>query len=162
MIGVFIILILAIFVAVVIFETDHEGWGFPAAVAVIGLGVWLLFSVNFPHETYVNKSTELVSLGDNTTLEGNFFLGTGSIDDEMYYFYYQKDGDGYSFGKTKAAKAVIYYSEDAPRIDDISCERLSRWSWVFDPVGCDLLYDMRDRIYVPEGTIKENYILDLQ
>lgn len=64
-------------------------------------------------------SIELVALKDNSAVNGNFFLGTDTIDEDQYYFYLTKTEKGIQQRKLKNTSDVyLNYAEngDTPRI----------------------------------------------
>ena len=104
--------------------------------------------------TYTEKvlqSNEIISLKDNSTYKGSFFLGSGSIKNEPMFFYYKKVGKGFKLESIPTRKAIIIYSIESPKVEQIKYISNSKWS--INP-------RIRYNIYIPSGTIKTNFILD--
>lgn len=61
---------------------------------------------------------EIVALQDNMTIEGSFFLGSGYIEGELYYFYMEKKADGgYTAQKVYAdSHCTIYEDSSTPYV----------------------------------------------
>ena len=102
---------------------------------------------------------EIANLQDNSNMDGNFFLGTGSIDEKMYYSYYYLDNNGfYKYDKIETDDAKI-------KITDGPARKVTKYSKPinFNWLESALFLPMKKKsIYfeVPKGTIKSNYILD--
>ena len=99
----------------------------------------------------------LVALINGKGIEGSFFLGSGEIDTEPYYFYYTQESDG---GKTLNkidAGMVRVYEDD--RKDAYIAEV---WFKNKDILDDDVDVFLRYAIHVPKGTIKEVIDLDIR
>lgn len=107
---------------------------------------------NIADEPY--RTDYIVSLNDDTQINGHFYLRHGYIEENMYYQYMIKQNDGgYSYGKVKENKATIYISDSDYRVEWYTKQR--NWLW-FDEE------DTFCKIYVPQGCIKEEYNIDLE
>ena len=113
---------------------------------------------------FIPKDTELkvleyqiVSLQDNSDINGRFFLGSGYIKQDMQYTFYYKSKDGFRLKQVKSDKAVINYS-DNPRVIRYKDVPIDGWynNWLANGYKPSERY----KIYVPKGTIKTNYNLD--
>jgi hypothetical protein len=78
------------------------------------------------------------------------------VEGELNYYFYKKQGDGYVADKVDGDNAVVYMSDEAPHIDKVSVA-LSWGNLFFDPNA----YKTKYLIYIPKGSIVENYKLDL-
>lgn len=108
---------------------------------------------------YVIKSSRpLVALKDNSTLSGRFFLGSGSIDSEQYYYYAAEDALGIKVDKVKTSECYIQYVESEYRIDLYTPVFKERWrNW--------FAMQMKDEyciVYIPSGSITEEFSIDLE
>ncbi len=140
----------------------------------------------------LESSHKLIALQDKTTTEGSYFLGCGTSEDSEYYVFYAGNEYGYKRYKIDAyssAKAVyINYLEsddDTPHVDYYQRIKIKRmgerpkiWLSIIDYIkynkynqGDEIKRivgvigssdDYRIEIFVPEGTIKENYEIDLE
>lgn len=61
----------------------------------------------------VAENTPIYSLRTKELVSGSFALGCGNIENETYYIYYTRDGDGaYSINKLEASKCKIFMDRD--------------------------------------------------
>jgi len=87
---------------VYMYYKECNGWddGFviilPLIHALLFATAGLIIAIALPvkYET-TSWSENIVTLKDNKTLEGRFFLGSGIINGSMKYFYYQKNNGLY-------------------------------------------------------------------
>lgn len=142
----------------------------------------------FENKTIIEttKVQEIATLQDTTQANGRYFLSTGTYQEEMYYFYYVETENGYVFNKLSPERENVYIKyiqgEGSPRIEQ-SCEysiqmvkiEPSFWWNIFSWI-CLKDYSVGDiykkqptlfssptyTIYVPEGSIVEEYDIDLQ
>ena len=107
---------------------------------------------------YKETATPIVALEDNITSRGGtFFLGTGANKSDIYYYYMIDTERGYVMKNVKAYDAYIKYDTN-PRIVTESGRGFNHWYnyiWAF-PTSSHYT------IYVPEGTILNNYNIDLK
>lgn len=107
---------------------------------------------------YKETVTPIVTLEDNITSRGGtFFLGTGANKSDIYYYYMIDTERGYVMENVKACEAYIKYDTN-PRIVMESGRSFNHWYnyiWAF-PMSTHYT------IYVPEGTILNNYNIDLK
>jgi len=101
-------------------------------------------------------------LQDNNSVSGSFFLGSGYINGEMkYVFYYETDG-GYKMKQIDYDKALIKYTNETPKVEtyrEVQTDAfINKFSVYMSGCGCN----NKNIIYVPKGTIKQNYNLDAQ
>lgn len=108
--------------------------------------------VQFVEEDVETRRISLVSLGDSIGGEGSFFLGSGTIEQEARYFYYSGTSEtGYKIYNISADEATIFYTDNDPRIE---FERTNDgWFTAEERVS-------EYRVYVPEGSITQQYVLD--
>ena len=131
---------------------------------MVGILMTVLLSlIPVEMEEYKANTIYLYSMSDNSSVEGRFFLGGGSIGEKEYYkYYFKREDGGYKFGKIKADNAVVYEKNNVePRIELYKTRMKNRNHefWRMDGVcGCDERYE----VYIPKGTVKQFYNLDLQ
>ena len=128
---------------------------------VIGAACGLVLSFIFPMELKkISTQTEIESLQDNNSINGNFFLGCGQINGEMKYVLYIKNNEFYEMKQLAYNNVQIKYSDNTPTLHTI--EKVPTDSWI-NYIGADLdVYDITYIVEVPKGTIKNNYSLDAQ
>lgn len=155
---VLITVILAIIISYLL-ERRRAYWSDYFLSTIIGgmAGIFLGFIIALivPHKTLTKTTTfEIENLQDNNSVSGSFFIGTGSIDGVMKYVFYHKVDGGFKMMQLDYKDTIIKYSNDLPRV-----EKLCNYSE--SNFGVSFLRTIYV-IYVPEGTIKQSYILDAQ
>ena len=91
-------------------ETLFGSAGLAFMVFLVGFLIALVLSVvweDAPVEVISSTDYKIVALQDNFGLEGNFFLGSGYIDDELSYTYmHYVEGRGYKAETVDASNAL--------------------------------------------------------
>lgn len=134
---------------------------FGIAGTIFGGLIGLLIALSLPAKTEIVKTTyNLEALQDNNSVNGSFFLGTGQIEGKMkYVFYYENDGY-YKLEQADYEEVKVKYSDKKPKV-----ERFNR-NYVKDALINHFAIDLNSYqeyiIYVPKGTIKQDYYLDAQ
>lgn len=130
---------------------------------LVGFLLALLAGVFMPWQLEEAERVPLVALRDNVGASGTFFLGTGSTDGKLTYFYYEQLPDGgYRASKADSEDAVIYEDdEEAPYVKTYKVDMTARgldewWKWV----GASTT-DRRD-FHIPKGSLLRDYRLDLR
>ena len=72
---------------------------------------------------------------------------------KAYYQYMKKEGLGFKAGKVKADKTTLYYDDENYRVE--CYEKTKKWLY-FET--SEYYY----KIYIPEGSIAEDYSVDLE
>ena len=119
-------------------------------------------SDNFTHYEKDSEWT-IYSLDDSIGASGRFFLGSGRIDSDIYYYYVYNTAHGQKIGKLRASNAYLKYDDDNHYI-----EKYSRY--YNDDLKTKLLVtqlftkceDSYYVIYIPEGSITIDFTVDLQ
>ena len=129
--------------------------------AVVGLLMMLFVGLFLPKEYIIDKSKTiyLESIKDNSSINGDFLLGSGTISNEMYYVFYKKVDDYYSFDKIKAEDAIIKYTASKPRIvvkKRVLKNKKKNYLWG------GVVHREKYVIYVPEGSINNSYKFNLE
>ncbi len=128
---------------------------------IIGIPITLfvggLIGFYLPKQTIIEEA-KLVSLTDNTSIEGQKYLFSGYINEEYIYRYVIETEEGKQIKELYNSKNIyIKYDNENPRIIYEYSDFKYGWLWLF---GIDLT-DTKIIIYVPEGTITEKYEIDL-
>lgn len=106
------------------------------------------------------ETVEVISLNDNSDIEGSFFLGSGSVNEELVYYYAYKSDKGVTVGKVDADEVYINYTDEQPRLEEYRTNFKSEFlKWSFAYLGEDSCYY---KLYIPEGSIIEEYKIDLE
>lgn len=133
---------------------------FVSIILIVGISLAYSKFVNIDYN-YKYQYTEIVNLQDNSSVNGSFFLGSGSINEESYYVYYYKTDDGfYKLGKTKTDNAKIKITNETPRkVKKIKCITPGN---LFEKYFIILPTSLTHSVHfeIPPGSIKENYNLD--
>jgi len=137
-----------------------------ACGAVLGVSIGAMVCVVWerclPTE-FSGQRTEIVAARTKLGIQGSFFVGTGSIQSEPYYFLYYNQGDGGIRMWTIAAhRLMIYEGErgDGYVID----ERIIYPSW-WRTMICPFTFISSPRnfvAFVPHGTVKRDISFDLK
>ena len=140
---------------------EDLGWiiVFGIVGAVEGLLCGLFIALLLPNDTItVTDTYYLESLQDNNSVQGSFFLGIGSFSGKMKYVYYYEDNGVYKMNQISYNDAVVKYTTDRPKIelfrDEPTDATINKFS-IF--INCN---NDPAIIYVPRGTINNNFNLD--
>ncbi|MFQ3543493.1 hypothetical protein Q7A53_05355 [Halobacillus rhizosphaerae] len=106
----------------------------------------------------VSSTINIVALQDGQGVHGEFFLGSGYIDGELQYNYAIKKDGGYKIDSINASSYVVRY------IDDNSKPRIEEIEEGFENNFLKFMFftGTKKYIYVPQGTVKEGYNIDLK
>lgn len=124
--------------------------------SIIGLTIALVLPINTAKISYYK---ELQTLKDNTTINGTFFIGSGSINQTMTYTYYVKEGDYYQLKQVPASKAKIKYTDKDYKLEIIEHVKVN------DLLGKFSIQTKPKKTYVfhiPEGAIRHTFKLDAE
>jgi len=96
---------------------------------------------------------KILALNGNFETEGNFFLGTGNLEENLKYYYLIKKDNGYKIKSIDTDNTLIY-EDNNPRIGYYR-------GYFRNKILRFLLgkYSLKDyhKIYVPKGSIKYNF-----
>lgn len=126
---------------------------------LIGFISGIIIALALPMDTYIKRySINIESLKDHSNASGEFFLGCGSINGSMKYSFYYEENGLYRLMQLDYTDVAIKYSDKKPRVNVSEL-------WFTDAAINQYAIDLNigDKSYiieVPEGTIKNNYILD--
>lgn len=105
----------------------------------------------------------LVALREKDGVSGNFFLGSGYVGDEQYYFWYRRDSDHIEGGKTRRESSVRIYERDGTPImrtwkSVYKSTFVQRYGWLY---SIDLRHEdtYSPDFFIPRGSIKEGFQL---
>lgn len=126
-------------------------------VVIIAAFFGLMFAFMLPAETEVKTyQYKIVSLKDNSSMTGNFFLGSGNIDGTMNYVFYTEKNGTYKLNILDYKEASIRY-DSIPRVEEYRTQM--KVNGVVNYFAIDD-YSSTYIIYIPEGSIKQNFTLD--
>lgn len=155
-----------------------------AITLMVGAGIvitsWVVSSAfaERKEEYKLIESQNIVALQDSSNISGRFLLGSGTVNGSMYYCYYIDTDEGYKYKQINASNndvdvSIKYCNEnETPHIEKYDKYTVTtsnkKWGWVFNPALIApqkkkaVLAPTKVYIYLPEGTIDENYKVDLQ
>lgn len=136
----------------------------------------------------LESSTKIIAHKDRNTTEGNFFLGFGSIDNSDYYCYYtENDAGDIKFNKISIndnVKLRYCSNGEQPNVKiynlverKILVKEPNIWTSPLPDYICYHKYNVGDVvetssstyhnhqqtvIYIPEGSIEQNYKIDME
>ncbi len=169
-----ILVFIVVLVAILAFAVYREGLELCVFEGALITSVFVTFLLYFvltgcgSYDTtkvyYKGEVKHMVALQDNLGSSGSFFLATGSYESEMCYYFLYKTSKGIKSGKVKSRGNVyIKYTKDEPRVEYyyttkkyVSENIFNRFSMGHDR-GLDYI-----NIYVQEGTIKNDFNVDLK
>lgn len=121
--------------------------GFCSSVAVI-----------FPQTCEKSSTEHIIALNDSTGVNGRAgFLGSGYAEDELYYYYMTDTKEGFQAKKIEAEDIYVRYS-DEPIVETYTATNFkNKLLWLIAlPIKSFHI------VYIPEGSIIENYRIDLE
>lgn len=129
------------------------------------VGIFFAITSYKPEYTFEKESSiEITSIEDNVASEGDFFLGSGSIEGKLKYFYTTKDEQGgYKVDSIPSSNTTIYMD-----IKDNENSRIETWkgepkSGILNSIIGSLKGNPSEyRVHIPKGSLKENYNVDLK
>ena len=153
-----IAIIAGITAAIVERDGSYVGFGF---IGVLFAGLFLLLSSVWSESIPVDKceysttDTPIVSLRTTHIADGAFFLGTGGVDNDLYYYYMMETEKGYQMGKIRTSRAYVRESNEVPpHIAVIKCTGFVNWyDYLLNIPG----HTAQIVLYVPENTIYQHF-----
>jgi len=158
----FIILLMAVIllsaVAYAIFDESEDAAIFTGIILFIASIFTLVFiGSKVPQHWEIQKRSELVALQDNINSEGSFFLGSGSVEGELKYYFYERKGEGFVANSIHSDGVILLESDEAAYEQWLKKDD-KWWYWIFVLSGSE----QKTIIKIPKGTILNNYNLDLK
>ena len=126
------------------------------------------YTIDIKLSDEVKSSQNIVNFKDNRDEQGSFFIGCGEVHTEQYYYYYYKTDKGsYKASKIKADDCEIIYTKDTPHIDTIvksADEKATENPLTFEPLLSLRISGTGEKykIYVPEGSITDEFSIDTE
>jgi hypothetical protein len=132
------------------------------SLAPLGVCAGFAAMVGTAFKTHPEESAryQLVSIRDKDGVVGQFFLGSGTIKGDQYYFYYKTNSDGsVTPGKVFAGQGVRVYEQDRQDAELVIFEwELNKpWAWLVAlPVNNG---GWSYKFYVPKGTVRTGFTM---
>lgn len=95
----------------------------------------------------------IVALQDNNLSKYKFYGRRTYVNEQLYYQYMVDIGNAYKANQIPANDTTLYYDSDYPRVE---WHKRKKSIWIFKHE------ESYWKMYVPEGTITEDYLVDLQ
>ena len=161
-----LIFVMGIILSIVFAIHEEEGivFGIGLLMTIIASACYLLVAVVGglcfdATEVYKTEEIPIVALKDTNRANGNFFIGSGHVDTDLYYYYFTKtEDDGKQFEKVNAEEALIYDTEkENPHLLIESMHHsngLVNFFFVTEK--------QRYSFYIPEGSINYSFTIDLE
>jgi len=111
-------------------------------------------------ENYDNEKESIVALKDNSLSTGHFFIGSGYIDSDLYYYYFTENEDGgKDFHSIEATKATLYDDEEKETayIKTIKMRNSNSIINFFF-----ITNRQKQEIHIPEGSIDYSFSVNLE
>ena len=116
-----------------------------------------------PSEPYGEPETiELMALKDGDEIFGSFFLGSGMVEEDQYYYYLIETPKGIQQQKTLVDENVfLHYIEngETPRLEKQTM-RTSNKFLLFWTCGADTYTE--SHFYIPKGSLTTEFEIDLE
>lgn len=126
--------------------------------SAIGLVFAMIASIFIPASEHKYEHI-IVSMKDNSSVNGSFFLGSGTFKDEpTFSYYYEKDGY-YKLENVPSENSKIYYTNVNNRVVCTYYTIDGFYQWLSIPI---VKYSRSYEFYIPSGSIKTNFNLDAE
>lgn len=162
--------IVAIAIIIGVFRDDFYGWGerigFSFLILIcsffisclIFLGASVITSCCAEIEYSMVSDVKIIALKDNQDISGSFYIMGGYIDEDLYYYYATETKFGYKTEKIKADNVYIKYTDGETHIEKYQGEFVNDGAYFWGACTCDDRYI----IYCPEGTVTNDFNVDLE
>lgn len=121
----------------------------------------LMFFVSmFPEtEEFLQEEKEIYALKDNNAVSGNFFLASGNISEEPYYFFIEGTERGKIMNKISVDNSYLNEGAYKPHIKVYGHRYISDvWNWMFAEAWGTEVYEF----YIPEGTVTTDFNVNME
>jgi len=155
-----IILTVLIGMAIAIYRTYQSSWYEDYILntlisVILSIPIGLLIALFMPHDNETIITTyEIETIKDNNSISGSFFIGSGQLEGKMKYVFYYKTDGAFKMKQLDYDKVSIKYSDNTPKVEKYINRSKSKFAITFK--------NERYIVFVPQGTIKQNYTLDAQ
>lgn len=154
--------------------TNGDRWREPFSTLIVSLFVGCIggalaisMPVSYAMVDKIEVEHKIRVMKDGSETQGSFFLGSGSVDGEPAFMYYEVDENGAARLKdVDADRASVVETDGTPRVvqecDDFRDvpEFLTFPINMFTDGGIDCYGDYT--FYVPKGSIRDGYVLDAE
>ena len=143
-------------------DTDLYVWRLVSTAFAIILTMFISSS-SLPTVWVKEASKEIYSVGNGSEINGHFVLGSGVINEKMYYYYYEDGEMGIKISKIESSKVeIIEYDNDSYVPQLITYKEKNKKNDIFFGFGTDRPFAKSKYIlFVPQGTIKIQWNISL-
>ena len=106
----------------------------------------------------MESDIKIVALKDNQNVNGSFYIMGGYVDEDLYYYYATETEFGYKTEKVKSENTYIKYTDDETHIEKYEPKFVNEFAYLF---GFPMQLS-RHIIYCPEGTVTNDFRIDLE
>lgn len=104
------------------------------------------------------SDTKIIALKDNQNVNGSFYVMGGYVNENLYYYYVTETELGCKVEKIRACDVYIKYTDDRTHIEKYEGEFANDTMYLWGFPVCDYRYV----IYCPEGTVTNEFKVDLE
>ncbi|AFK94286.1 MULTISPECIES: hypothetical protein [Thermoanaerobacterium] len=132
------------------------------SLASLTTSMFLSFFLPFKYETKVVRIKPIYSVEDVNSINGRFVIGTGSVDQDIVYYYYVQEKEGLKLEHVSSNDVYIVESDKKPVIETVEKEPVYTISWIEEIIGVPPMKPSvtYHRLIVPKNTVKK--VFDLQ
>lgn len=131
---------------------------------IIGLFIviTIITTTNFTTNEQLKEvnTQQLVSMKFDKNIEGNFYLGTGSINNEEYVIFYTKENDELVRQKYKSDNVKIFTDTDKPKVQITTKDKITKAYTIFGELNENHEDVYEIEFHIPEKSIIENINLN--
>ena len=111
-------------------------------------------------EIYNTEKESIVALKDNNLSTGQFFVGSGYMDSNLYYYYFTKNEDeGKDFHSVEAEKTTLY-DDEKKETAYIKTKKMRNSNPI---INFFFITDRQEQeIHIPEGSIDYSFSINLE
>ena len=165
------VLILSLIIVLILFKIIEKSDNFAFMIVTLFMCLILVLSaisaltslivpIFIPKQYIKTNTVDIIALNDSQNMQGSSFIGSGYVDEELKYYVMQDTNLGYSVIKIDSDNAYIKEDKDQKPHIEIQTEEIEnpilRYWFNFNCGGTRYI------IYVPNGTIVQNYKIDLK
>jgi hypothetical protein len=119
----------------------------------------MIFSLVLPQEYILESDNKLYALQDNNGIQGAFYLGSGYINSSLQYSYAIKNGEVIHIYHIDVDHSDLIFTKEKPHVVRYILDYKNKFL-----KNNMLLFENKYyycQFYIPQGTIKSNYNVDL-
>lgn len=127
-------------------------------IIIIGLAGSALIGESLDTTYMLEYSAPIVALKDDKIMQGDFFLGCGSVDGDLQYYYAEDSSKGYKVKHVGVDNTYLLFDDDKPRIERYEAAAFNKKRHYLYAMPNGYYY----KIYIPHGSITNEFKVDLE